>query len=192
MMEVLEDAKARGKIRFIGVSNFSVDDLESARESAQIDVYQIGYNLLWRKPEVDVLPYCRQAGIAVVTYSSLAQGLLTGKFIEKPRFDPGDPRPGTVFYDPSVWPRVYAAVEKMKVVAAAVGCPLGRLALRWLTDYECVDMVLAGARTLAQLGQNIESMKGAAPIDALKRLDAISKELAPFIPEIGNMFKYRP
>jgi aryl-alcohol dehydrogenase-like predicted oxidoreductase len=192
MMEALETERSRGRLRYIGVSNFSARELDAVREVGKVDAYQVGYNLLWRWPEADVLPYCRKAGIALVTYSSLAQGLLTGKFPKAPRFEAGDPRPGTVFYDEKVWPHVYEALERMKAVAADSGCPLAHLALKWLTDYVGVDLVLAGARTVDQLRENIRAMEASPPRGAFELLDSISIDLKPFVPDIGNMFKFYP
>ena len=84
LMEGLERARAQGKIRAVGVSNFSVEQMEQVAQAGTIDAHQFCYNLLWRFAEADVLPYCREHGIAVVTYSSIAQGILTGKFPRHP------------------------------------------------------------------------------------------------------------
>jgi len=192
MMEALEVERSKGKLRYIGVSNFSVRDLEVVSQVGTVDAYQVGYNLLWRWPENDILPYCKKAGISIVTYSSLAQGLLTGKFSKTPRFSPGDPRPNTVFYDSKVWPRVYEAVEEMKTVAKGVGLPLSTLALRWLTDLIGVDLVLVGSRTVDQLRENIGVFDAKLALKDLELIDSISAKLKLFVPDIGNMFKYYP
>jgi myo-inositol catabolism protein IolS len=191
MMEALEGERARKRIGRIGVSNFGLRDLDAIRQVGKVDVYQVGYNLLWRLPDVDILPYCKDSGIALVTYSSLAQGLLSGKIPKNPHFAPGDPRPGTVFYDEDVWPHVCDALERMKNVAADAGYPLGTLALRWLTDYAGVDLVLAGARTIEQLRENIRSMESSVSVRAFELLDLISEDLKPFMPDRGNMFKFQ-
>ena len=88
MMEALEDARARGWIRFIGVSNFSVQQMRDASRAGRIDAHQLCYNLLWRFPEEDVIPWCRENRIVLVSYSSLAQGLLSGAMPREPRFAP--------------------------------------------------------------------------------------------------------
>ncbi len=79
-MEGLERARAQGKIGAIGVSNFSVAQMEQVATVGRIDAHQLGYNLFWRVAEEEVIPYCRRHNIAVVTYSTIAQGILTGKF----------------------------------------------------------------------------------------------------------------
>ena len=85
-MEDLELAREQGKVRAVGVSNFSVPDMEQTAQAGRIDAHQLGYNLIWRFPERDVIPYCVAHNIAVVTYSSIAQGVLTGKFPRQPQF----------------------------------------------------------------------------------------------------------
>ena len=77
MMEALEALRAQGKIRFIGVSNFSVTNMENASQGGRIDAHQLCYNLLWRYPETEIIPWCSAHGVALVTYSSIAQGLLS-------------------------------------------------------------------------------------------------------------------
>ena len=83
-MEGLEAARQQGKIRAVGVSNFSVDQMAQVATVGRIDAHQLCYNLVWRFAERAVIPYCREQQIAVTTYSSVAQGVLTGKFPRHP------------------------------------------------------------------------------------------------------------
>jgi aryl-alcohol dehydrogenase-like predicted oxidoreductase len=76
----LNQLKEQGKIRAIGVSNFSRTQLEEASQYGRIDSLQPPYSLLWRQVEKDAMPYCVENNISILAYSSLAQGLLTGKF----------------------------------------------------------------------------------------------------------------
>jgi myo-inositol catabolism protein IolS len=78
-MQGLEAARQQGKIRAIGVSNFSVTQMQQLAKVGQIDAYQLGCNLLWRFGEKEILPYCAAQGIAVIAYSALAHGILSGK-----------------------------------------------------------------------------------------------------------------
>jgi myo-inositol catabolism protein IolS len=80
LMEGLETARQQGKINAIGVSNFSVAQMDQLAQVGQIDAHQLGYNLLWRYDEDDIIPYCAAHNIAVVVYSALAHGILAGKF----------------------------------------------------------------------------------------------------------------
>lgn len=192
MLEALESARANGMIRQIGVSNFSVDDMKLAAEVARIDVHQVGYSLLWRYPEREVIPYCRDHQISVYSYSSLAQGLLTGKMPERPEFEAGDPRPDTVFYDDEVWPHVYEGVSRMNEIAHDAEYPLHHLALQWLVGSAGVERVLVGARTVAQLKDNLSAFSKPADPDLLRQLQDASDAVHSHIPDIGNIFKYYP
>ena len=91
-MRAMTDLKAQGKIRAIGVSNFSRSQLEEAATFGRVDSLQPPYSLFWRKVETDALPYCRKNNITVLAYSSMAQGLLTGKFGPDHTFAKGDHR----------------------------------------------------------------------------------------------------
>ena len=76
LVEALERARRKGLIRAIGVSNFTADQIEPLLSAGRIDYCQFGYSLLWRQPELNQVPFCRTHHIKMVTYSSLAQGLL--------------------------------------------------------------------------------------------------------------------
>ncbi len=132
LMEGLERARAQGKIRLVGVSNFDVEQMAQVAEVGRIDAHQLNYSLLWRFAEADVIPYCRDHEIAIVTYASIAQGVLTGKFARDPSGQIDAFRAKTVHFDPAVWQHVFEAVEQMKQVAAEIDRPLAHLAIRWV------------------------------------------------------------
>ena len=192
MMRGLEQARAAGKIKCIGVSNFSVEQMDQVSEVGRIDAHQLCYNLFWRYPERDVIPYCRQHDIAVVTYSSIAQGILTGKFAREPKFEDGDSRAGMLHFDPQVWPHVYEGVEQLKRVAAEAGRPLAHLAIQWVAAQAGVNSILVGARNGKQVEQNSESLTSPAPRDVLARMTEISDEVCGHVPDVGNIFRYYP
>jgi myo-inositol catabolism protein IolS len=93
-MRALNDLKAQGKIRAIGVSNFSRAQLEEAAGFGRIDSFQPPYSLFWRHVETDAMPYCQANNVTVLAYSPMAQGILTGKFGPQHRFEKGDHRAG--------------------------------------------------------------------------------------------------
>lgn len=130
MMEGLETARQQGKICAVGVSNFSVQQMEQVAEVGQINAHQLGYNLFWRLAEKEVIPYCQQHDIAVVTYSSIAQGILAGKFPRQLHLNPDDQRTRIVFFQDAVWPHIYEGVEQLKRLAETVERPLTHLAIR--------------------------------------------------------------
>jgi aryl-alcohol dehydrogenase-like predicted oxidoreductase len=191
-MEGLEKEREKGRILGIGVSNFSVEQMEQVMEVGTIDAHQFCYNLIWRFPEREILPFCREHGVSGVTYSSIAQGILTGKFGPKPEFREGDQRGGTVPFDADVYPHVYAGVQEMKKIAEELGRPLVHLAIRWLIAQPGIDSALVGARTPDQFHDNFASMDGEISQDIFQRMTAIADGIMEHMPDVGNIFRYYP
>ena len=152
-MRAMADLKAQGKIRAIGVSNFSRSQLEEAATFGRIDSLQPPYSLFWRKVETDALPYCRENNITVLAYSSMAQGLLTGKFGPDHTFAKGDHRFRNKLFQPENYRRVHKALEKLRPIAAANHITLGQLALAWIISQPGVCAIV-GARNSEQAVQN--------------------------------------
>jgi aryl-alcohol dehydrogenase-like predicted oxidoreductase len=191
MVEALEICRQRGLIRRVGVSNFSVAQLQAARQAGTIDDHQFGYGLAWRRPEADVLPFCQREGIDVTVYSPLAQGLLTDRGLDRSRWAPDDPRAKTVFYRPEAWPAVERWVGAMQNEAHAGGRSLENWALRWVLGRPGVTRVLVGASTPEQLAHHVEAW-AAGPDRAIQALEPLSDALAADLPPAGNMFEYYP
>lgn len=192
VMEGLEQARAAGKIKAIGVSNFSVEQMEQVSEAGTIDAHQLCYNLFWRFAERDIIPYCMEHNIAVITYSSIAQGILTGKFPREPQFREGDQRGKTVFFQPEVWPHVYEGVEQLKTLAAECGRSLTHLAIRWILEQPGITVELVGARDEAQMQENAAALEGDIPAEVFARMTEISAEVMRHIPDVGNIFQFYP
>ncbi|NLC59435.1 MAG: aldo/keto reductase [Armatimonadetes bacterium] len=192
VMEGLEQARAAGKIAGIGVSNFSPEQMEQVMQVGRIDAHQFCYNMYWRFAEREVIPFCRQHQIGTVTYSSIAQGILTGKFGPQPSFPEGDHRPGTVLFSPEVYPHLYAATEELKALAAETGRDLVQLVIRWTAEQPGIDSVLVGARNAAQVRDNAGAFDGEVPAEVLARMTAISDEAMSHVPDVGNIFRFYP
>ena len=152
-MRAMTDLKAQGKIRAIGVSNFSRSQLEEAATFGRVDSLQPPYSLFWRKVETDALPYGRENNVTVLAYSSMAQGLLTGKFGPDHTFAKGDHRFRNKLFQPENYRRVHKALEKLGPIAAANHITLGQLALAWIISQPGV-CAIAGARNSEQAVQN--------------------------------------
>src|SRR5512143_4148211 len=140
-MSALEDLVRAGKIRFVGVSNFKREEIETCMRLRRIDVVQYGWHMLDRRMEREIFPYCREHGIGVMAYGSLAYGLLTGTFTEHMDFGTDDWRArkgkaGSIKLFETLcghesFPRNIRAVEELKGLAARYGRSLPQLALRW-------------------------------------------------------------
>lgn len=131
-MGALNDLKQQGKIRAIGVSNFSGTQLAEAAQYGRIESLQPPYSLFWRSVETDALPYCIEQQITILAYSPLAQGLLTGKFGPGHQFEPGDNRAKNKLFQGENYQRAQAALDKLRPIAAGHGITLAQLALAWL------------------------------------------------------------
>jgi myo-inositol catabolism protein IolS len=191
-MEGLETARQQGKIRAIGVSNFSVVQMEQLAEVGRIDAYQLGYNLLWRFGEKDIIPYCQKYTISLVIYSALAHGILAGKYGRRLEFVPTDQRWTITLFREEVWPRVHKAVEGFKGVAARANHALSQLAVRWLLRQPAVSSVLISAKNPTQVLSNRAALEAQIPSTLLDELTALSDGVMPFIPDEGNPFGYHP
>jgi aryl-alcohol dehydrogenase-like predicted oxidoreductase len=192
-MEALETARQQGKIAAIGVSNFSIEQMEQVAEVGRIDAHQLPYNLLWRFNERAIIPYCETHEIAVVTYSSIAHGILVGRFGRDVTFPVGDQRRNDiVLFKPGVWDKVYEGVEELKAVAERAGRSLIHLAIRWVLHQRGVTSVLVGARDSRQAASNAQALEGAIPDSVFDEMNAISDRLMQHIPDQGNPYAYYP
>jgi aryl-alcohol dehydrogenase-like predicted oxidoreductase len=192
--ERLQAERERGTIRALGVSNFSVEQMQAVAEVAPIDALQIGYNLLWRRHERDgVLAYCREHGIHVATYSSMAQGILTGKFPEQPAFREGDSRADNLHFRPDVWPQVYATMQQIQALADDLGRPPQHLAIQWSLRQPGIGTVILGARDAAQVAANAGALAGdPVPDRVIDRLTEYSDALHRHLPDQENIFGFKP
>jgi myo-inositol catabolism protein IolS len=173
-MRAMTDLKAQGKIRAIGVSNFSRSQIEDAATYGRIDSLQPPYSLFWRKVEADAMPYCRQNNITLLAYSSMAQGLLTGKFGPDHRFAKGDHRFKNKLFQPENYARVQKALERLRPIAAANHITLGQLALAWVIS-QPGTCAIAGARNSEQAVQNAAAGNVRLSEEHLAAIDDIGK-----------------
>jgi aryl-alcohol dehydrogenase-like predicted oxidoreductase len=147
----MEELVRAGKVREIGCSNFSGDQLRAA--AGRFASVQNEYSMLHREPEADVLPECERSGIAFLPFFPLANGLLTGKYrlgAKLPSGSRGDAGWGPkVFTDENL-----ALVEKLIAFASARGRTILELAFSWLLAKPAVASVIAGATSPEQVKAN--------------------------------------
>jgi myo-inositol catabolism protein IolS len=191
MMEALEYCRNKHWITMIGVSNFSVPQLDVVRDVGCVDIVQLGYNLLWRIHEKDLIPYCIQNDILLTTYSSLAQGVLAGKFPRDPKFGSDDNRNRSIFFEDDYWPSIYDAVEEMKQIAETENCSLVELATSWLVSKGEIASVVVSARNVGQIETLIKGSEG-NHASVMAELTDISDRITEKLPEQGNIFQYYP
>lgn len=191
-MELLEAEREAGTIGAIGVSNFSVQEMVQVQEVGTIDVHQLCYNLFWRAAEDDLIPYCTRNGIAVASYSSIAQGILTGKFPRRPALPAGDARSGTVFFREEVWPHLWEATEELRSVASDLGCAVHHLAIQWIAQRGGIASILVGGRNGRQVRENAAALECRVPPEAMARVTEVADRVRKHLPDEGNIFGYYP
>ena len=173
-MKALGFLKEAGKIKAIGVSNFSKKQIEELLQYGKIDAAQSPYSLFWRGIEQELLPFCNKNGISVLAYSPMAQGLLTGKFGPDHTFDEGDFRAKNKLFEKETYRRVQTALQKLKPLAEGLGITLGQLALAWVTSHANVSAI-AGARNSIQSLENVKAAGVEIDRDTLAKIDEIGR-----------------
>jgi aryl-alcohol dehydrogenase-like predicted oxidoreductase len=182
-MRALEDVVREGKVRFVGVSNFKREEIEACMRIRRVEVAQYGWNLFDRRMQRDVFPYCRENGIGIMTYGSLAYGLLTGTFTDKTSFGADDWRAragnmGSIklfetLFGPEHFPQNLRVVEELKGLAARYGRSLPQFALRWAMSNPIVATALVGCRTVAEVEDNVGAIGWSIAEKDLAEIDAI-------------------
>lgn len=148
----LADLKREGKVRWIGVSNFSVQQIQRASAIAPITSLQPPYSLLHREVESDILPYCQKHGIGVIVYSPMASGLLTGAMTrERIAKLPNDDwrKAHSDFNEPNL-SRNLALVDLLQQIARKHGRSAGEVAIAWTLQNPAVTGAIVGARNAKQ------------------------------------------
>jgi aryl-alcohol dehydrogenase-like predicted oxidoreductase len=175
-MEVLSRAREMGKIGSIGVSNFSAEQIRAAHRLLPLTAIQLQYNLIDRKAEQEILPCARELGIGVVTYGSLAQGLLTGKYGRESTFDRSDRRCRLIHFQPETIEANLRIVERVSLMAMrAKRRTPAQVALRWLLEQEGVTSVITGMKRPEQVDDNVQSQNWSLSQEDLQFLCADSK-----------------
>jgi len=202
----LEEARAAGLIREIGVSNVTVSEYRRAARVAPIGAVQFGYNLIWRRPEREGLTDI--ATSRRVAYSPLAQGLLARPFPDTPRWHEMDHRRNTPLFSAPTTDytlpfsrRYLAACEEagFHPAAAAVAWLLGNVLPGVSFSPPRVDEVVIGGRRPAQVTSLIAAIEALTATGAASRLTALLEEaetwstaLQPHLPDLPNIFGYVP
>jgi aryl-alcohol dehydrogenase-like predicted oxidoreductase len=163
---------AQGKIRAIGVSNFSVGQIERFRRVAPLHVLQPPYNLFERGIEADLLPYCKKNGIALLGYGALCRGLLSGRMEPDTAFDGDDLRRTDPKFLKPRFAQYLAAVAELDHLAQRFGKRVIHLAVRWMLD-QGITTALWGARHPGQLRPVGEVIGWSLDASAMAEIDRI-------------------
>ncbi len=154
-METLLNIQKSGKIRFIGVSNYSIDQMQECLKYGQIVSLQPMYSMLERDIEKERLPFCIENNIGIICYSPLASGVLTGKYDENTRFE--DWRGHNIIgnFTGDVYVAHIKKVKELKKIARKHDKTLAQLAINWLLHQKGVTTAIVGVKNPNQVEQNI-------------------------------------
>jgi myo-inositol catabolism protein IolS len=182
-MSALDDVVRDGKIRFVGLSNFKLDEIKACMAVRRIDVVQYGWNMFDRRMQQEILPYCVEQCVGFMAYGGLSYGLLTGTFTEDHDFGGADwrARQGNMgaikvfgaLFGPEKFKDNVRAVNELKDVAARYGKSVAQLALRWATAHPAVSTALVGCRNVAEVEDNVGAVGWTIGDADLADIDAI-------------------
>ncbi|MCD8488440.1 MAG: aldo/keto reductase [Desertifilum sp.] len=189
-MRALNHLKEVGKIRAIGVSNFSRAQMEEAAQYGTIESLQPPYSLFWRQIEQDQKPYCEANNLSILAYSPLAQGLLTGKFGRDRQLAEGDHRAkNKLFYKKDNYQRVQDALDKLRPIADRHQCTLAQLSLAWLIAQPHTQAIV-GVRNAEQAIANAKAAEIELPPETLQEIDAIGRTVTDPLDEGTVMWDF--
>ncbi|MET0208178.1 MAG: aldo/keto reductase [Burkholderiaceae bacterium] len=174
-MAALLELKQQGKIRAIGVSNVSAATLVEYLKFGPVDAIQERYSLIDREIESELVPLCRQHGIAVLGYSSLAMGLLAGPIDPARQFTGDDQRATNPRFSAANRAALQAFFDTIEPVRARLGCSFSQLMIAWTIARGDVSVALCGARTPLQAIENAGAGEVEVGSDELALIDAAAK-----------------
>jgi aryl-alcohol dehydrogenase-like predicted oxidoreductase len=188
-VSALEEIKKAGKIRYIGLTNFSKKDVETFMSMIEINSQQVLYNMLERntdnyhnipleyKAEKEILPIAKEHGQAFLPYSPLFQGLLTGKFTKGKNFSETDIRNANPKLKGEAFNTYYNATLELAKIAEKIERPMNEIAINWLRQKPEVTSIIGGASSISQLQKNIHSTTWDISEETMNE---IAKVLEPF------------
>ena len=153
----LHELKEAGKIRAIGVSNFSLEQLKEANKDGYVDVVEDQYSLLHREAEKELFPYLKENRISFVPYFPLASGLLTGKYDKEATFADGDIRQKNPDFQGDRFRKIVETVDQLKPMAEKYDATVAQIVLAWYLKNPQISVVIPGAKKAEQVLSNAKA-----------------------------------
>jgi len=186
-VETLLQLQNEGKIRWLGLSNYGVEQLEKIQQLGGVhQVDQVAYNLVTRAAEFDLLPYCQNHGIGIITYMTLMQGLLTNKYetldempdwYTRTRHFNCERNSKTRHGEPGAEPELIQALQAIRALADELGQSMAELALQWVIANPSVTCALVGTHSLTSLKANVTGAATPLALDVWEQLNTIAEPL---------------
>ncbi|WP_277584385.1 aldo/keto reductase [Psychrobacillus antarcticus] len=167
----LSRLKEEGKIRAIGVSNFTMDQLTEANKDGNVEVIQAGYNLFKREAENELIPYSAQHQISFIPYFPLASGLLTGKFSKDTMIEDG--RSNNPLFQGEAFLQNLEKIELLRTIANDKQADISSIVLAWYLTQATIDTVIPGAKKPEQVLLNIKTLEIELTTEEIQEIDRI-------------------
>jgi len=190
-VEIMSKLKERGKIRAIGVSNFDLPLMERAVKVAKIDSLQSPFNILWREIDSEIIPFCREHRISLLSYSSIGQGLLTGKYRNREAI-PDITRKGNMLFKEGVFEEALKVADTVIELAGKYHKTPAQVAINWVLCTEGIDCALVGARTPQQITENAGAAGWRLTREDFGILSTKGREVYNLLPPNSTMWNWRP
>jgi aryl-alcohol dehydrogenase-like predicted oxidoreductase len=195
--ETLLKLQENGKIRHIGISNFSRNRMKNdIPPSLKVAANQLPYNLLCRAIEFDTMPWCEQNGIGIIGYMTLLQGVLSGiystladvpEWRRRTRHFSSQSTPKCRHGEPGFEQDTENAIKAIKRIAQANDIPMTDIATRWSVENTNISCALVGVRNIAQLKANLKAVQTPLDPDIVQQLNQATEHLKL---QMGNHFDY--
>ena len=169
-METLQLLQEQGKIRFIGVSNFYINEMKKIPQTTKIVSNQLRYNMLDREIEREDIYFCEQSNIGILAHSSLAKGLLGGRYNPDFKFSVNDERLHLPRFRGNLFTRHLTLIEILKQIANQKGVTLVQLAIAWILRLPVISCALVGVKNPVQVQELIAATNITFSDDELKHL----------------------
>jgi aryl-alcohol dehydrogenase-like predicted oxidoreductase len=191
-MEALTEVSEAGKVREIGFSEWTIEQIEASLEVPRTKKFvssQPQYNMIWRAPEAELIPFCREHGISQIVWSPLAQGVLTGKY------KPGEPPPedSRAASESMNWAmdryrsdELLEEVQRLNSIAEQAGLSMAQMALAWVLREENVASAITGASRPEQVYSNVEASGVELTRDTLDAIDLALEDVMVTGPRLAN------
>ncbi|MCL2815624.1 MAG: aldo/keto reductase [Oscillospiraceae bacterium] len=194
----LSDLKKEGKIRAIGVSNFGLTQMKEALGLCpEMIVNEMSYNIISRAIEAEIIPFCKQNDISLITSMALMQGILSGRYA---KFDDIPPHQahsrhfknergqGTSrHFEEGAEDEIMEVQKTLAEISAELGISIAQLSVAWIFANEAVDCALLGSRNETELLENIKAADIVLPGDVIAQIGAVS---LPVLKKLGNNADY--
>ncbi|UOR05169.1 aldo/keto reductase [Hymenobacter aerilatus] len=156
-MEAVNKLVEQGKVRAVGVSNYSVEQMREAENTVKLASNQVPYSMLRRSIEQELVPYCQEHNKGILAYSPMQLGLLTGKFKPGQHFDSSDLRSTNKLFTPDNIEKVNAFLHQLQPLADDKKATLAQLVIAWTIAQPGITVALVGARNPKQATQNAQA-----------------------------------